>query len=151
MNEEHFRSLLVSASNYKQVDHENKKKLNLIFFFDQEQYVLIQTKIQFSFILPIEKHSRRCSIISSTCRLKFVTLILFVFFSWRYQVNIIVHHHHHLSFHNKTWREISIYSSQHPVLYCNWSWQVHSTFTCKFPIRMLIRYIQSSKVTPQTI
>ena len=71
---------------------------------------------------------------------RFVTLILF-----RYRVNRVVHHrHHHLSFREKTWREISIYSSQHPVLYCNWSWQVHSKFTCKFPIRMLIRNRQSN-------
>lgn len=94
---------------------------------------------------------RRCLTIWTTCRLNFVTLILFAI----HQVNKIVHqrlhHHHHLSFHNETWREISIYSSQHPVLYCNCSWQVYSKFTCKFPIRMLIQNIQFSKVTPQTI
>jgi len=89
-------------------------------------------------------HSRRCLTIFNHLPPKFCNTYPFL-----YQVNTIVHHHH-LSFHDKTWSEISIYSSQHPVLYCNWSWQVHSKFTCKFPIRMLIRNIQSSKVTPQT-
>jgi hypothetical protein len=117
----------------------SKLKFNFYWFYQSEF-----TKIREN----IYGHWRRCLTTWATCRLNFVTLIL-RFFSL-YQVNIIVHHHHHLSFHDKTWREISIYSSQHPVLYCNWSWQVHSKFTCKFPIRMLIRYIQSSKVTPQT-